>query len=387
MNRQDFWSDAPGRLIPVQTPRGGDWSFLPFDLPPNWVFDASLWPLLVQAKEALGTLNGIGQTLGDPRLLLSPLQNREAITSSIIEGTYVTPEQLLLFDLDPDEETDSAEHRADRVEVANYGRSLRRGLKLLESLPICIRVIREMHETLMQGVRGESKDPGRFRTLQVQVGTDGRFMPPPASDIERLMRNLERYANSEGGLDPLVRSFIIHYQFETIHPFLDGNGRVGRALLALMIQKLHGHAHPWLYLSAYFEQYKDDYIRNLYRISTENNWVRWIEFCLHGALHQARDSIRRCARFNVLRAEFHHRVKQPSPRTHQLIDELFREPITTITATAAKHAITYPTAKKDLELLVEARIIAELQNRRPKAYGCLELLQAAYDIPGDERNS
>jgi Fic family protein len=378
MDRSKFTDKMTGRLVPIEQPRK-DIAFIPDEMPAKWTFDERLWPMLADAKHALGTLNGIGQTLPDPTLLLRPLQNREAIASSKIEGTYVTPEQLLLYELDLREPRAGEEQRADWMEVHNYGRALQRGCELLKTLPICNRMIKDMHSVLMQGVRGQSKGPGMFRQWQVQIGSSGRFIPPPSPEAIRLMDDLENYMNFyDPKLDPLVRAFIVHYQFEAIHPFGDGNGRVGRLLLALMIYNWLDHSHPWLYLSAYFEAFKDEYMSNLFNISTRGAWTEWVEFCLRGTLSQANDSIRRCREFNRLRVEFHKRVDSPSCRTHDIINELFVSPVVSITSLATKFEIAYHTAKTDVARLVTADILRELPGVHPKSFFAHEVVRVQY---------
>ncbi len=381
MDRKAFTDGQTGRLQAFRNPQlcKDDWLFIPNDLPPNWRFPQEFWPLLADAKEALGTLNGIGQTLPNPELLLHPLQTREAILSSSIEGTYVTPQQLLLYELDPREPSSGDNLVADWKEVFNYGQALKQGRDMLQQLPICSRVIRAMHATLMEGVRGERHTPGDYRRLQVQIGSSGKYIPPPALDVERLVGNLEEFVNSsDQAFDPLVLSFVVHYQFEAIHPFSDGNGRVGRALLALMIYKLMGHAMPWLYMSPYFERYRDEYSDNLFRVSTQGDWDRWIDFCLNGAIAQANEAIEKCARFNHLRAEYHARMTNPTSRSHQIIDGLFTAPVMTISAIAERFNVIYHTARTDLVRLVEAGILQETPNAHPRTFFAPEIMHIAY---------
>lgn len=376
MDPKKFEKSAPGKLIRVEEPIK-DWCFLPDELPTTWEFSPELWPLLVEAKEALGTLNGIGQTLPNPQLLLRPLQNREAISSSSIEGTFVTAQELLLFELDPSDPSSADDIKADWLEVFNYGRTLLKGIDLLKSLPLCNRLIMEMHVTLMLGVRGRDTSPGQFRRCAVQIGSSGRFVPPPWSEVERLMANLERYVNETSG-DPLVRCFITHYQFEAIHPFRDGNGRVGRALLALMAQHWHGHSMPWLYLSAFFERYKDEYIETLFNVSAKGAWSEWIEFCLRATIAQANDAIRRCHQFIRLRTEYQSRINSHSARTFQIIDSLFTSPVVSIPSIASQFVVTYHTARSDIQRLVDAGILTKLATTRPKSFWAPELMKVAY---------
>jgi Fic family protein len=381
MDKARFTENAPGTVQRFHNELTGkpDWLFIPDELPLNWEFPTRLWPLLVEAKEALGTLNGIGRTLEDPELLLRPQQRREAIQSSKIEGTIVTPQQLMLYELNPRDP--AAQGRAaDWREVFNYSAALRKGCDMLKELPICNRIIKAMHWELMLGVRGERKLPGEFRPFQVQIGSAGRFVPPPPSEIDRLMGNLESYLNSdEYPWDPLIMCFITHYQFESIHPFADGNGRVGRCLLALLIYSKLGHFLPWLYLSTYFERYEEEYSGNLFRISTHGDWERWIEFCLNGTIRQARDSIARCERLNELKSAFYSRLTAPTPRTDKIIRHLFTNPIVNIAEVRRVCGGTsYNTAQRDITRLVGDGIVTELGADRPRSYYSREIMNIAY---------
>lgn len=386
MNASKFTENSPGRLVEIDRadhPRKKDWAFIPNELPPGRELDQNIWPLISEARDRLGTLNGIGQTLPDPELLLRPLQNREAIASSQIEGTFVTPEQLLLFEMAPKEPKSRHDAElADWVEVKNYGTALKVGGEMIETRPLNNHVIRSMHAKLMLGVRGRNKSPGKFRDRQVQIGSDARYIPPPASEVEGLMRNLEGFiAHPSGSPDPLVTCFLVHYQFETIHPFEDGNGRVGRALLALMMKKLLSHKHPWLYLSAYFDKFQDEYFANLFQVSATGDWNRWIEYCMNGTIAQANDAIRRCNRFKELQEAYHQRVKalSPTPRSHLLVNHLFREPIVRVASVKQHFDIHYATAKADIEKLMECGILKELTDRRPKLYYASEIMNIAYE--------
>lgn len=378
MDRSLFTDNATGRLVRVGAPPA-DWAFIPNEMPPDWTFDPDLWPSLSDAREALGTLNGIGQTLPDPELLLRPLQSRESITSSSIEGTYVTPEQLLLFEIDPKEPVSSHEKCADWMEVFNYSRALRSGCEMIAGQPFSHHVIRGVHEVLMKGVRGRDKAPGKYREGQVQIGSNARYVPPTPAEVPRLMDNLLEYVNAaDDGVDPLVKAFIAHYQFEAIHPFSDGNGRLGRALLSMMIYKWLAHSHPWLYLSPFFEKYKDEYVRDMFQVSTSGNWSQWIAFCLMATLKQSHDAITRCRRFRALRDDYFQRISQHSSRTHDLIEGLFREPVLTIPSAARKCGVTYLTAKADIEKLVACGILTQFDKRRPKAFFAFEIMAIAY---------
>jgi Fic family protein len=236
-----------------------------------------------------------------------------------------------------------------------------------------------MHQILMTGVRGRNKSPGQFRNVQVEIGSSGRFIPPPGAEVDRLMGDLEKYINvTDSGLDPLVRCYLIHYQFESIHPFADGNGRVGRALISLMTYKWLDHFMPWLYMSAFFERYKDEYISNLFNVSSKGDWSAWIEFCLRGTIQQANDSISRCHKFKRLREDYLKRMTSHSPRTCQIIEHLFTSPVVTIPILASRYDINYRTAQSDIMRLVQVGILTEIENARPRTFFSREIMGIAY---------
>ena len=374
-----FTDSKTGTLVPISTP-AKDWAFIPNPLPADTEFPTRLWPLLAEAKEAVGRLDGIGRTLADPGLLLQPLQQREALRSSSLEGTYATPEQLLIYEMDPRDPKSERDQANDWREVSNYGRALREGCRLLDDLPICLRVIRSLHEVLLRGVRGRDKAPGEFRDCQVHVGSDRRYIPPPQNEVGKCLDAFEKHLYEDHpGFDPLVRCYLIHYQFEAIHPFRDGNGRVGRLLLALMTYKWCGLTMPWLYMSAFFERYKDEYIDNLFRVSTEGAWGKWLEFCLRGTVEQANDAIRRCELLGKLRVEYHNRVQGGSGRDYVLIEDLFKYPVLTIPSVQRKHSVSYPTAKSDVQRLIDLGILSEALDQRPRTFYAHEVLRIAYE--------
>lgn len=374
-----FTESKTGELVPITTPVE-ETAFIPDPLPPkNWQFPTRLWPLLSEAKAEVARLDGIGRSLPNPELLLRPLQSREALRSSSLEGTYATPEELLLFELQPKEPQSEKDPINSRLEVSNYSRSLRQGMSLLEELPFCLRLIKELHKTLLSGVRGRDKSPGEFRKTQNHIGSDFRFVPPPPEALAECLDSFEKRMNAQDvSFDPLVRSYLLHYQFETIHPFNDGNGRVGRALLSLMIYKWCELSMPWLYMSAYFERYKDEYVNNLFAVSATGNWDTWMEFCLRGTVQQAKDAVVRCEGLKLLRDQFHSQIDNAGPRAHQIIEGLFTYPILAIPEIATRFGVTYPTAKSDIEKLVDLNILKVLPEGRPKIFYCPGIFGIAY---------
>jgi len=378
MDSTKFGENKTGSLVKMAAP--DDWAFIPSPLPPTWSFPERLWPLLAEAKAALGELNGIGQVLPDARLLLRPLQRTEALKSSSLEGTYATPKELLLFEMKPRVPRSSIDPANAWREVHNYGLALQVGCHQLDRLPICLRVVREMHQTLLSGVRGRDKRPGEWRQHQVHIGSDRRYVPPPAQHLRDALGSLESYINSEdNSLDPLVRAYVVHYQFEAIHPFYDGNGRVGRLLLALATYKWCKLSLPWLYMSAFFDRYKDEYIEKLFRVSAVGDWDSWVEFSLRGTIEQARDSVRRCKALLEMQRDYVNRLPTGSMRLRHLVDALFTDPFVNIPQAARRMGITYHTAQGDIEKLVAAGILAQLPDFRPKTYYAPGVFGIAYE--------
>ena len=295
MDPQAFKDSPAGQIISV----GGDYSaFIPRPLPPPLSWTDDLISALSEADRALGQLAGLGRLLPNPHLLIRPFLHREAVLSSRIEGTQASlsdvfayeANQPLLFELP-----------SDTREVYNYVRALEYGMERLATLPLSLRLLREIHAVLMEGVRGASQTPGQFRDRQNWIGTpgcaarDAIFVPPPVSEMMAVLGDFERYLHAESHLPPLIRIGLIHYQFETIHPFLDGNGRIGRLLITLLLCAWDLLPQPLLYLSAYFERWRDAYIDLLYAVSQRGAWNAWLVFFLQGIAIQARDAVARAA--------------------------------------------------------------------------------------------
>jgi Fic family protein len=380
MKADQFGDYCTGELISITGVPGVSHAFIPQLLPPQWEWPVRLWPLLLEATTALATLDGTGRHLPNPELVLRPLQNREAQRSSSLEGTYTDPQQQALFQFDP-QYPDSADDPANAYrEVFNYGRALRLHLEGQEELPLSLRLIRRLHAVLMEGVRGSDRNPGEFRKTQNQIGRPARFVPPPAPQLPMLLDNFERYLHAPRAYHPLVDAFVAHYQFEAIHPFLDGNGRVGRLLLSLLIAEWCGLSSQWLYMSAYFDNNRDEYIDRLLRISTHGDWEGWIEFCLRGVVVQANDTLGRCEKLLKLNREFHERLKEigGSVRLSAIVDDLFRSMVAQATVIARKHNVSYPTARADLNKLARAGILQQIPGAQQISYFCPKIFEVTY---------
>jgi Fic family protein len=374
-----FTANKTGRLVAISTPEP-DFAFVPDPLPPSWDFHQDLWPLLVEAKWRLGKLDGVARTLPNPQLFLKPLQRVESLTSSRLEGTYATAQELMLFEINPKDPHGSADQTNAWQEVANYSRALAQGYSELRELPLCLRLIKDIHRTLLTGVRGAARTPGEFRTHQVHVGSARRYVPAPPREMQECLNEFERYMNaSDDRFDPLVRCFIAHYQIEAIHPFGDGNGRIGRVILSLMIYKWCELSMPWLYLSPFFERYKEEYIDNLFKISSDGAWRDWIEFCLRGVIQQAKKATEVCERLQSIRDKMHKRTKADGgTRIHAIIESLFDAPLVRIVDIMKRHSVHYATAKADVHYLVGKEILAPLAGFRVKTFLAPEIFNVAY---------
>jgi len=230
----------------------------------------------------------------------------------------------------------------------------------------------------MDGVRGADQNPGHFRRVQNQVGKPARYVPPPVNELPSCLDAFEKYLHSGHRFDPLVEAFLVHYQFEAIHPFGDGNGRVGRLLLALTIAEWCQLSNQWLYMSAYFDKNKDSYIDLMFRVSTHGDWQAWVEFCLQGVIEQTADTKRRCQRLLELNRQFHEKLKGigGSVRLSAIVDDLFESPVAIVTHVQRKHRVTYPTARSDLRKLESAGILHKLEDVGQISYYCSSI----YDI-------
>lgn len=360
----DFQDDAPGRLIRNLV---GQWTFLPNPLPPSLFWTEELASILAHANWAVGRLSGVGQGLTNPHLLIHPFLRREAVLSSRIEGTQASLQDLFLF-----EEAASVESTVPDVrEVANYVRALEYGLSWLRDRQVTLGLIRELHQLLMENVRGGDKTPGEFRTVQNFVGRtarieDARFVPPPPLEVAPAMQELERFLRARNGMPSLVRLALVHYQFEAVHPFVDGNGRIGRLLVTLLLCAEGLLPLPLLYLSAYFERHREAYYRHLLHISTRGQWAAWLAFFLQGVKEQSADAIKRSERLTALRGEYHQAVQQMrvSALAVRLVDELFATPAITTGRAAKLLGVTFHTAQRLIDRLIERNVLANASERK-----------------------
>lgn len=342
-------------------------AYVPNPLPPEIDLPRRTISLLSDADRALGELEGVGRVIRNPHLLINPFLRREAVASSRIEGTLTSFGQLVLFEVDPT----NVEEAEDRREVANYVAALEHGLGRLADLPVSLRLIREIHAVLLRGVRGERHRPGEFRDRQNMIGREGqspseaRFVPPPVREMLEALNAMEVYMAGKSELPMLIDMALIHYQFETIHPFEDGNGRLGRLLISLLLCERDCLSQPLLYLSAYFERNRDLYMDHLLAVSQKGKWIEWIDFFLEAVRCQSKAAVRRGTELLELNTTLRAEVQKLSSTSKliTLIDHLFERPAITITSAAKVMCISFPAAQKNVEKLAEVGILKEVTGR------------------------
>lgn len=279
-------------------------------------------------------------------------------------------------------------------EVLNYVRALEYGLHRLHEFPLSLRLIRELHAYLMEGVRGESQTPGEFRRTPNWIGPHGSnlntapYVPPPVQEMHQALGDLERYLYAEPQLPHLIRLGLIHYQFEAIHPFLDGNGRIGRLLIVLLLCAWELLPQPLLYLSAFFQTHRDDYLDLLSAVSQSGAWQEWLDFFLTGVITQARDAVTRTRRLQDIREYYRDRFQKDrkAARLLGVVDYLFERPILTTSQIQKEQEVSFGTAQKYVEQLQDAGLLREItgqaRNRVYQADQILQVLEESLDPAG-----
>ena len=366
MRPEDLSSDRAGHVVKTRT---SYLAFVPNPLPPVLGYDTDLIRLLGEAERAIGELAGVGRLLPEPHLLIAPAIRREAVLSSRIEGTRSGLDDLFFFEAAPDEVQDQTDVR----EVSNYVSALEYGLVRLDELPLSLRLIREIHERLMRGVRGDAARPGEFRTTQNWIGPPGAtlmeatYVPPPLPDMEQALDAFEKYLHAaHDPMPPLIRLACIHSQFEMIHPFADGNGRVGRLLIVLLLMHWGLLPAPLLYLSVFFERHREDYYSHLLAVSSRGEWESWIAFFLRGVREQARDAALTAKRLLDLQQDYRQRLaaRRISKITLPLLDTLFLNPVTTAPRVRDHFQVNFRTAQGAIDDLVGIGVLREITGQR-----------------------
>ena len=318
-----------GQVVRTPGPHGFH-AFVPAPLPRQLALSQDTILLLSEADDALGRLAGAGRLLPNPHLLVSAYLTREAVASSRIEGTQASLTEV--FQAVAGRVTAPA---SDVREVENYIRAMALGLQRLNELPLCLRLVREMHGLLMHGVRGREKQPGEFRRTQNWIGSTGdrpesaAFVPPPVEAMATALDDLELYINNVGPVPLLVQCAMLHYQFETIHPFLDGNGRIGRLLIVLFLVERGRLPQPLLYISRYLEDNRSEYYERLQAVRERGEIQPWLQFFLRAVEVQARDAVQRAERLMDVRERYRQALRGSRSRAPEVIDLLLANPILT----------------------------------------------------------
>jgi Fic family protein len=345
------------------------------DLPP------STQRLLADAEASLGRLAGVGQSVPNPHLLIRPYLLREALASTRIEGTRATMSELFEADAgDPP--------NADVEEVINYIDALQWGLVEVECLPLSVRLLREMHARLMAGVRGRERMPGALRTTQNWIGAanstieTAHFVPPPPEELPALLRDWENFANEDPEMPLLIQNALLHSQFETIHPFLDGNGRLGRLLLVFFLVQRGRLPAPLLYLSAYLERHRQRYYHALGAIRETGDQVPWLELFLTAVETQARDAVTRAQRIIEVRERYlQQAASMATANGRALVDLICESPLMTTRQVEERMDVSRPTALRLLRRFAERGVISEAEPgpRGQRRYVARELMAAVAD--------
>jgi Fic family protein len=368
-SNNDARSGRLGRL--VETPVGGEIvrAFVPPGLPPTPPIDIlSLLPHLSAAERALGRLDGITVLLPRQELFLYMYVRKEAVLSSQIEGTQSTLSDLLRFET----EAQAGQPIDDIREVSNYVDAMMYGLERLAEIPLSLRLIREMHARLLQSGRGGTKNPGEFRRSQNWIGGsrpgNALFVPPPVGELDACLDQFERFIHEDTSrLPPLVKAGLLHVQFETIHPFLDGNGRIGRLLVTLYLCVENVLRKPLLYLSLYLKTHRADYYRLLQEVREHGAWEAWLEFFLVGIAETANQAFDAATRITELFKRDRERITVESERAGSSLrvhDLLQQNPFATPTALVERTGLTAPTINAALADLQRLGVVDEVTGRR-----------------------
>ena len=347
-------------------------AFVPKPLPPDpaIAFDGELQTLLSKADRALGRLDGSVQTLPNPDLFVFMYVRKEAVLSSQIEGTQSSINDILKVEaqvFDPQRPNDVHE-------VLNYVTAMNHGLDRLQELPLSIRLIREIHERLMHGVRGHHNNPGELRTTQNWIGPGGctlheaTFVPPPPHEVAKILGQLENFMHGDDQLPMLIKIGLVHAQFETIHPFLDGNGRVGRLLITFLLCQADILQKPVLYLSHYFKKRRIDYYNCLQNVRDDGDWEGWLKFFLRGISEVSNEATDTARKIVSLRENHRGRITDNFGRSaangHTLLESLFKRPIINVATVAEKLEITFAAANNLVQRFVDQQMLFEITGQQ-----------------------
>jgi len=358
-------------------------AFRPYPLPPEIIWTPRLVRILSQADHLLGRLAGEGRQLPNPHVLIRPFIRREAVYSSRIEGTQATLGELLAAEAGAMPERSPE----DLHEVGNYVTALEHGMKRLKTLPMALRLVRELHEKLMTGVRGDHSKPGEFRRTQNWIGrpgctlTDASYVPPPPDTLLEHLGNWEDFLHDET-IPPVVHAALMHYQFEAIHPFLDGNGRVGRLLITLSLCARSVLPEPFLYLSAFFEATRADYYDSLRGVTEKGDWAGWIEYFLNGVTRQSEDALSRAERINRQLARWRDDFAGGGSKVPlQLIDLIGANPFLSPRDMERRLKVSYNTVMRAIATLERGGVVAKVGDSKRDRVFCAHAILNILEEP------
>lgn len=347
-------------------------AFIPNPLPPvpEIIMDQEMWNLLSQADRALGRLDGATDALPNPDLFVFMYVRKEAVLSSQIEGTQASLIDVLEFEsqaLEPDNPQEVAE-------VVNYISAINYGLERLKELPVSLRLIREIHQELMEGVRGGERNPGEFRRSQNWIGAKGcslaeaSYVPPPPHEMLQSLDNLEKFLHSPQPIPTLIKVGLAHAQFETIHPFLDGNGRTGRLLITFLLCEQNILQRPLLYISYYFKKYRTEYYDRLQAVRDSGHWEGWLKFFLRGVYEVAQEAAATARKIVNLKEEHRQLVLNSMGRRSgnaiALLESLYFRPIFTVEHAEAVTNLSYPNANTLIRDLSDIGLLQEITGQK-----------------------
>lgn len=341
-------------------------SFRPTPLPPTLNIDGEMISLLANATKSVATLDTLSSYIPNMNLFISMYVRKEALLSSQIEGTQATLEDVL----DPFIEKNANQNVAD---IVNYIKATEFALERMRELPLCNRLLKETHAVLMSGVRGQEKTPGEFRTSQNWIGAAGsslknaRYIPPNPNDMMNAMSDLEKYINSEDKLDLLIQTALIHYQFETIHPFLDGNGRIGRLLITLFLIEKRVLNSPSLYISYYLKKNRIEYYDRMSEVRNKDNYEQWLKFFLSAVKESAEEAVETIKKLSSLHEENIEKINamgRASKNARAVFDYLEKNPIIDIGKTSEELNLAFSTVSLAVNRLVDAGILIQTNNVR-----------------------
>jgi Fic family protein len=376
---------------------GGYRAFAPNPLPPDppIQLDNEFVQLLAFAERSLGRLDGASGILPNADLFVAMYVNKEAVLSSQIEGTQASLIDVLAFEAD----AAMPENPQDIEEVVNYISALNYGLQLLDTLPLSLRLIREIHHLLLSGTRGANRKPGEFRTSQNWIGHSGpiasaKFVPPSPADMNSALRELEIFIHKDDDLPILLKVGLIHAQFETIHPFLDGNGRMGRLLITFLLCHEGILRKPLLYLSNFFKLHRSEYYNYLQRIRDEGDWEAWLKFFLRGVIEVAKEATDTAG--NIVELREKHRniiskhISRSAENAYQLLEYLYQRPIITVNSVVKVTDLNYSNANKLIMKFQENGILRQMdkyqRNRRFVYSSYLSLFVSEHELENDHQD-